>query len=177
MSANYGASNIYAEKNSALADNAPMSALDRLFDLGDIIKALRLRKGIRGDKIPKALGVNKGTLSRIERTHKYDHATLDRIAAGLGTTQTELLAMRDALREGGGKTVVYCATHDDLHRKVEVVLHLQEFWVRSMMGAIEALYAGATGVVPSALPPVAAKPEEMPVGVAPRGRRRPRRIR
>ena len=57
MSANYGVSNIYAEKNSALADNAPMSALDQLFDLGDIIKALRLRKGIRGDKIPKALGV------------------------------------------------------------------------------------------------------------------------
>jgi len=177
MPVSYGVSNIYDDNNFPLADNAPMSALDELFDLGDIIKALRLRKGIRGDRIPKALGVNKGTLSRIERTSRYDPATLDRIAAGLGVTATELLAMRDALRKGGGKTLVYCAAHDDLHRKVEVVLHLQEFWVRSMAGAIEALYAGATGAVPSQLPPVVAKPEEMPVGVAPRGRRRPRRIR
>jgi transcriptional regulator with XRE-family HTH domain len=101
-------------------------APDDLFDLGDIIKTLRPRKEIRGDRIPEALGVNKGTLSRIERTSKYDPATLDRIAAGLGVTATELLTMRDALRKGDGKTLVYCATHDDLHGKVEVVLHLNE---------------------------------------------------
>ena len=63
-------------------------------------------------------------------------------------TATELLAMRDALRKGGGKTLVYCAAHDDLHRKVEVVLHLNEGFLSCYRFATIRSPVGSTRVNP-----------------------------
>jgi transcriptional regulator with XRE-family HTH domain len=55
-----------------------MIKLAELFDIGDILRALRLQANIKGaDEISEKLGVNKGAMSRIERTSKFETETLE----------------------------------------------------------------------------------------------------
>jgi transcriptional regulator with XRE-family HTH domain len=144
-----GESKIYADKNILCGDNFCMLPLGDLFHLGDIIRNLRKRKGIRIEDAKVRFGIDKSTMVRIEKGGNSDTSTLAKVAAGLGVTAADLLAAKDALK-GESKPATYCPQHDEFHRKLEVILHGNEFWSQGIRANIEAMWASSTGQKPTA---------------------------
>ena len=122
-------------------DNGAMLKLEDLFDVGDIVRALRLKKGIKGEEaVRKQLGIDKDTLSRLERTSRYDPQTLDRIAEAMDTTAAAILEARDYLRgriPRAEKAAPICADED----------HMALFYLldRMMHGQVSVELSGIIG--------------------------------
>ncbi len=165
-------SKIYADKNIICGETFSMLPLGDLFHLGDVIRNLRKRKGIRIEDAKATFGIDKSTMVRIEKGGNCDTSTLAKVAAGLGVSAADLLATRDALK-GGSKPAIYCPQHDEIHRKLEVILHGNEFWSQGIRANVEAMWASSTGQKPS---PPAAETNDMPYGHVPRSRRRNRKV-
>lgn len=151
-----------------------------LFDIGDILRVLRLRAGIRGPKeIKKKLGVNKGTMSRIENTSKLKRETLENLAPRLGTSVAEIYAARDALRAlkpAPSLPVSLCKdnlpSHAKLHTYLETVLHdptVGPF----LAGNVVTFHSQVTGEPPD-FAAASGEGNDLPKGVPPN--RRPRKL-
>jgi transcriptional regulator with XRE-family HTH domain len=145
---------IYADKNIFICDIPSMLPLGELFGVGDLIRKLRVKNRIKGaTQIKQKLHVNKDTLSRIERTSKYDDEALERIAKGLGTTFAELLETRDALRAMGQKNdpialSACCAEHAKLCQQLHAILIGPKKWADGIIANIEAMHDKSTGSSP-----------------------------
>lgn len=121
---------IYACLNIYMCDHLRMLKAGDLFDVGDIVRKLRILAGIKGPKqIKSVLRVNKATLSRIENTSHYDKDAIERIAAGLGVSVAEILLIRDSLRNTAPAPIqdahaYVCSNpdHKKLHRLLDEIL-------------------------------------------------------
>lgn len=142
----------YVDKNIFRCDDAPMLPLSKLFDVGGLVRALRESKGIKGEeKIKKHLHTDKDTLSRIERTSRFDTEILERIAKALGTSIAELYAARDAIRlaeasqaRAAGAYVCPDPKHEILHRWLDELLARSPAARAGIIANIGLMYAAIT---------------------------------
>jgi transcriptional regulator with XRE-family HTH domain len=140
---------IYVDKNNFIGHNNFMLSIADLFDVGDIVRAVRLRKGIKGKQIKTVLKTDKDTLSRIERTSRYDPDVLERIAEGLGTSVAEILFVRDALKSPSLQpNIGFCKEHQEEFRLLELILHGtrtdRDYWISGIKANLDGMSLAAT---------------------------------
>jgi transcriptional regulator with XRE-family HTH domain len=74
-----------------------------VFHLGDAIRKVRKEAGLSQTKLGKLAGLNKETISKVERGKGLHHSTLEDIAQALSTTPQYLLSLVPPVKNTSGE--------------------------------------------------------------------------
>jgi transcriptional regulator with XRE-family HTH domain len=115
-----------------------------LFDIGDVVRKLRERKGLTNLELSRLSGINKATLSKIENGKGgFGDETIGKISRGLGLTKTELYAYVEGAKSAPIAPFSACPTHRDLHRLFEELLHGSEDLANCAGAVVESMHEKA----------------------------------
>jgi transcriptional regulator with XRE-family HTH domain len=134
-------SQIYDDKNIFMWHAFRMAHVVNLFEMGDVVRKLRERKGMTNLELAHAAKVNKATLSKIENCKGgFTDPTIKKIAHALDVEVSELYSYFEDRRTAPAAESQFAGLYDQLRAILEST---DEDSIKCITKAVSAFHAEA----------------------------------